>query len=182
MRCSIAGTLDAMGDRWAVLILRDLHFGLSKFEEFRHSTGVTNATLSDRLRRLEEQALVERRLYQTSPERYEYVLTRKGRDTRLVILALLQVGDKWQVSGPDGPPVTFASAKTNAPIRLALIDAGTGEKVRTSEVVPKAGPGADDFVRWRLAHLRRAADLSLSSRQSPRRRSPMRFAAKQPRA
>ena len=81
MACSIAGVLEAIGDRWAVLILRDLSLGLKRYEDLRHSTGVTNATLSDRLKHLEDHELIERRRYQTNPERYEYVLTAKGRDT-----------------------------------------------------------------------------------------------------
>src|SRR6266571_1346304 len=95
MVCSIAGVLDAVGDRWAVLILRDLSLGLSKYEDLRKSTDVTHATLSDRLKHLEENELIERRRYQTNPERFEYVLTRNGSNVILVIQALAQVGDKW---------------------------------------------------------------------------------------
>lgn len=97
MVCSIAGVLEAVGDRWAVLILRDLSLGLSRYEDLRRSTDVTNATLSDRLRHLEDNGLIERRQYQSNPERYEYVLPPKGRDVILVIQALAQVGDKWAV-------------------------------------------------------------------------------------
>ena len=61
MVCSIAGVLEAVGDRWAVLILRDLSLGLSRYEDLRRSTDVTNATLSDRLRHLEDNGLIERR-------------------------------------------------------------------------------------------------------------------------
>jgi DNA-binding Lrp family transcriptional regulator len=64
MACSIAGALEAIGYRWAVLILRDLSLGLSRYEELRRSTGVTNATLSDRLKHLEDNELIERRRYQ----------------------------------------------------------------------------------------------------------------------
>ena len=66
MVCSIAGVLEAVGDRWAVLILRDLSLGLSRYEDLRRSTDVTNATLSDRLRHLEDNGLIERRQYQQS--------------------------------------------------------------------------------------------------------------------
>jgi DNA-binding HxlR family transcriptional regulator len=58
MTCSIAGALEAIGDRWAVLILRDLMLGLSKYEDLRRSTGVTHATLSDRLKHLEDKQLL----------------------------------------------------------------------------------------------------------------------------
>ena len=151
MACSIAGVLDAVGDRWAMLILRDLGLGLSRFEDFRRSTGVTNATLSDRLRQLEQNELIERRQYQTSPDRYEYVLTRKGRDIILVIQALLQVGDKWAITGEAGPPLKFVDGATGHGVKLALLDEKTGERVRMTDVRPRPGPGADDLVRWRVA-------------------------------
>ncbi len=151
MVCSIAGVLDALGDRWAVLILRDLSLGLSKYEDLRKSTGVTNATLSDRLRHLEENGLIERQLYQTGPDRYEYVLTRRGGDLMLVIQALLQVGDKWAVTGEAGPPLKFVNRNTGRAVKLALVEEKSGETVRLRDVRPQAGPGADDLVRWRLA-------------------------------
>ena len=95
MVCSIAWALETIGDRWAILILRDLSLGLSRYEDLRQSSGITNATLSDRLKHLEENDLVKRRRYQTNPERYEYFLTRKVSDTMLLTLALVQIGDKW---------------------------------------------------------------------------------------
>ncbi|MGJ5124908.1 winged helix-turn-helix transcriptional regulator [Bradyrhizobium oligotrophicum] len=151
MACSIAGVLNAVGDRWAMLILRDLSLGLSRYEELRKSTGVTHATLSDRLKHLEENELLERRRYQTGPERYEYLLTRKGRDIILVIQALAQVGDKWAITGDAGPPLKFINKNSGRPVKLALVDDKSGELVRMRDVRPLAGPGADDLVRWRLA-------------------------------
>ena len=150
MACSIAGVLDAVGDRWAVLILRDLSLGLSKYEELRRSTGITHATLSDRLKHLEENELIERRQYQTGPDRYEYLLSRKGRDIILVIQALAQVGDKWSVTGDAGPPLKFVNKNSGRPVKLALVDDKSGDVVRFRDVRPQAGPGADDLVRWRL--------------------------------
>src|SRR5260370_29711452 len=99
MACSIAGVLEAIGDRWAVLILRDLSLGLPKYEDLRKSTDVTNATFSDRLKHLEDNELIERRLYPTHPERDENFLTAKGTDIILVVQPLAQVGDKPAVSG-----------------------------------------------------------------------------------
>lgn len=150
MVCSIAGVLHAIGDRWAVLILRDLSLGLSKYEELRKSTGVTHATLSDRLKHLEDNELIERLKYQSRPDRYEYLLTRKGRDIVLVIQALAQVGDKWGITGSAGPPLKFINRKSGRLVKLALIDEKSSEVVRLRDVQPQAGPGADDLVRWRL--------------------------------
>jgi DNA-binding HxlR family transcriptional regulator len=155
MVCSIAGALEAIGDRWAVLILRDLGLGLSKYEDLRRSTDVTNATLSDRLKHLEDHGLIERRRYQVNPERYEYILTQRGRDTILIVQALAQVGDKWAVSGTPGPPLKFVNRKTGRAVKLALVDQQTGERVRSSDVQPQEGPGADDLVRWRLQYFRK---------------------------
>jgi DNA-binding HxlR family transcriptional regulator len=155
MACSIAGVLEAIGDRWAVLILRDLSLGLSKYDDLRRSTEVTNATLSDRLKHLEDRELIERRRYQTNPERYEYVLTAKGRDIILVIQALAQVGDKWAVSGDAGPPLRFVDRKTGHLVKLAMVDRETGQRVRAQDLLPQEGPGADDLVRWRLTHFQK---------------------------
>jgi DNA-binding HxlR family transcriptional regulator len=152
MACSIAGVLEAIGDRWAVLILRDLSLGLSRYEDLRRSTGVTNATLSDRLKHLEDNELIERRRYQLNPERYEYFLTAKGRDIILVIQALAQVGDKWAVSGNAGPPLKFVDRKTGHTVKLAMVDKETGQRVRAQDLLPQAGPGADELVRWRLTY------------------------------
>src|SRR6201998_647278 len=112
MVSSIAGVLEAIGDRWAVLILRDLSLGLSRYEDLRRSTDVTHATLSERLRHLADNGLIERRQYQINPERYEYVLTPKGRDLILVIQAMAQVGDKWGGAGDAGPALPFVCQKT----------------------------------------------------------------------
>jgi len=150
MVCSIAGVLDAVGDRWAMLILRDLGLGLRRYDDLRRSTNVTHATLSDRLKHLEENGLIERRQYQTGPDRYEYVLTRKGADIILVIQALAQIGDKWQVTGDEGPPLKFVNRNNGRPVKVALVDEKSGEIVRLRDVRPRAGPGADDLVRWRL--------------------------------
>ena len=155
MACSIAGVLEAIGDRWAVLILRDLSLGLRRYEDLRRSTGVTNATLSDRLKHLEDNELIERRRYQTNPERYEYFLTPKGRDTILVMQALLQVGDKWAVSGNAGPPLKFVDRKTGHAVRLAMVDNETGQRIKTQDLQPQAGPGADELIHWRLTHFQK---------------------------
>jgi DNA-binding HxlR family transcriptional regulator len=152
MACSIAGVLEAIGDRWAVLILRDLSLGLSRYEDLRRSTEVTNATLSDRLKHLEDNELIERRRYQLNPERHEYFLTPKGRDIILVIQALAQVGDKWAVSGNAGPPLKFVDRRTGHTVKLAMVDKETGQRVRAQDLLPQAGPGADELVRWRLTY------------------------------
>lgn len=154
MVCSIAGVMGAIGDRWGLVILRDLVCGLSRYEDFRQSSGITNATLSDRLKHLEANGLIERRRYQTSPERFEYLLTQKGRQIAPLMPVLAQIGDRLGVSGADAPPFTFVNRRTGAEVRSSFIDQETGDVVNPADVEIKPGPGADDLVRWRLSHAR----------------------------
>ena len=151
MACSIAGVLEVIGDRWALLVVRDVLLGLRRYEDLRRSTGVTHATLSDRLKRLTDDGLVERRRYQTNPDRHEYLPTAKGKDLALVIQALAQVGDKWEVTGDAGPPLRFHNRRTGSRVKLVLVDEKSGEQVRFRDVIAEPGPGADDLIRWRLS-------------------------------
>src|SRR4030081_1594398 len=93
-RCPVARTLDIIGERWTILILRDLLVdGPRKFQDFEHSlAGISPNTLSARLKRLDEHGIVERRFYEQHPPRAEYVLTPKGRALGPVLKALLDWG------------------------------------------------------------------------------------------
>jgi DNA-binding HxlR family transcriptional regulator len=152
MVCPIAGVMAVIGDRWGLVILRDLVCGLARYEDFRRSSGVTNATLSDRLKQLEANGLVERRRYQVNPERFEYLLTAKGRHIAPLMPVLAQIGDRMGVSGAAMPPMKFVNRKTGAEARFGFIDQRTGERVTAADLEIEAGPGADDLVRWRLSH------------------------------
>lgn len=171
MVCSIAGVMAAIGDRWGLLILRDLGCGLSRYEEFRQSSGVTNATLSDRLKHLEANGLIEQRRYQVNPERFEYHLTQKGWQIAPVMVMLAQIGDRLGVSGASAPPMKFVNKKTGADVAWAFIDQNTGKHVNAIDLAIKAGPGADDLVRWRLSHAEggrhRVDDTVVSSADTP---------------
>ena len=94
MRCPIARTLDIIGERWTILILRDLLLeGPRKFQDFQQSlAGISPNTLSARLKRHEESGVVERRFYEQHPPRAEYLLTAKGRALGPVLKALLDWG------------------------------------------------------------------------------------------
>ena len=96
MRCPVARTLDLIGERWTILILRDLLLqGPRKFQEFEQSLkGISPNTLSTRLKKLEEHGLVERRFYVDHPPRAEYLLTDKGRTLGPALKALLEWGRK----------------------------------------------------------------------------------------
>ncbi len=103
MPCSIARSLDVVGEWWSLLVLRDVFRGLRRFEQIQKDLGVASNVLTARLSRLRADGLLERRPYQERPVRYEYFLTEKGRDLYPVMIALIQWGDK-HLAGPGGPP------------------------------------------------------------------------------
>ena len=157
MRCSIAGALELIGDRWSLLIIRDLSLGLSRYDDFRASTGIPAATLAARLRHLAASGIVERVRYQQRPPRDEYRLTPMGRDLWQVSLALREWGDRWDASGFGAPTVETVDRETGRPLRLALVDAETGEPVPLGRSILRPGPGADERVRRLLDRADRAA-------------------------
>lgn len=150
MRCSIAGALEAIGDRWAILVLRDLAFGLHRYDDLRASLGIPTTTLAARLKHLETHGLVERVRYQDRPPRDEYRLTEKGRGLWKVTTALREWGDRWDASGYGAPTVEVVDRRTGRELQLALVDPETGLTVPCEQIQYRPGPGADDVVRGLL--------------------------------
>ena len=147
MTCSVAGALEAIGDRWAVLLLRDLSLGLSRYDELQASTGMPTTTLSTRLKHLEGSGLVERRPYQDNPPRHEYRLTDKGRDLWKVLTALREWGDRWDANGLGASTIELVDDQTGRPLVLALVDQETGEAVPQSRARLRPGPIAAPGLR-----------------------------------
>ncbi|WP_199560260.1 winged helix-turn-helix transcriptional regulator [Sphingomonas psychrotolerans] len=142
----MAGALEVIGDRWALLLIRDLSFGMGRYDELRASTNIPPATLAARLKHLVETGIVERTRYQERPPRDEYRLTDKGRDLWKVTLSLREWGDRWDASG-FGVPMETVDLKTGHSLHLALVDDETGEVVPFERATLRPGPGADDTVR-----------------------------------
>ncbi len=97
--CSVARTLLILGDKWTFLILRETFFGIRRYEELRTRLGIATNILRDRLSRLTEQGILVKRLYQESPERFEYRLTEKGKDFYGPFIAMMRWGDRWLSGG-----------------------------------------------------------------------------------
>ena len=135
--CSIARALEVVGERWTLLIVRDAFLGRRRFDEFQQSLGISRNVLTERLSRLVEEGILERVLYQEHPARYEYRLTRKGRDLHLALSGLRQWGDEYL---SEKPPTMLRSKADGQPVMAALIPEGQAH-LRVDEVELVPGPG-----------------------------------------
>jgi DNA-binding HxlR family transcriptional regulator len=137
--CSIARTLGVVGDRWTLLVLRDLVLGLHRFEQLLISLGVASNVLSDRLNRLVAEGILERVRYSERPERFEYHLTRKGRELGVALIALMQWGDRYISEKP--PRIARRrSDKSRVSARLIARD---GSVITSDELELVPGPGLE---------------------------------------
>lgn len=94
--CPVAKSADVIGDRWTMLILRELFFGQERFEEFQSRTGASPQMLADRLRHLTDKGIIVREAYQQRPVRYQYSLTDKGKDLFSVLYAMRNWAERWE--------------------------------------------------------------------------------------
>ena len=101
--CSVAKSLELIGERWTMLVVREVFLGNRRFDEMAARLGIARNVLTTRLHRLVEEGVLEKVRYQERPERFEYRLTEKGIDLWPVIVSLIQYGDRYYA--PDGPPL-----------------------------------------------------------------------------
>ena len=135
--CSIARTLELVGERWTLLIVRDAFLGMRRFDEFQASLGIARNVLADRLNRLVDAGVFERVRYSERPERFEYRLTPMGRDLNVAIAALRQWGDEYLA---EKPPRLLRRRSDGHPVVAALVPEGAETlSGRDIELVP--GPG-----------------------------------------
>jgi DNA-binding HxlR family transcriptional regulator len=148
--CSIARPLAFLGERWTVLVLRDLMLGRRRFDEIQESLGVATNVLSQRLATLVAEGVAERRRYREHPERFEYRLTQKGLDLEPVLLALLAWGDRY-TAGPKGPPLETVHEDCGHAFHMVPSCSHCGELVDPRHVHSRPGSGADEeqLRRWR---------------------------------
>jgi DNA-binding HxlR family transcriptional regulator len=98
--CSVAAALGLIGEKWSLLVIRELAFRVHRFDAIARNTGAPRDILTNRLRRLEAAGILEKRQYQERPPRFEYHLTDAGNELRPVLLSLAQWGDRWAVDEP----------------------------------------------------------------------------------
>ena len=138
--CSIAATLELIGERWTLLIIRDAFLGIRRFDDFQRRLGIARNVLQSRLERLVEEDVLERIEYQQRPRRFEYMLTPKGVDLWPVLVALLKWGDKHAF--PDGPPMIMRHAGCGGEVDDRRMCTHCGKPLEANEVRVEPGPGA----------------------------------------
>jgi DNA-binding HxlR family transcriptional regulator len=135
--CSIARALELVGERWTLLIIRDALLGVRRFDEFQDSLGVARNVLTDRLNRLVGEGILERSAYNDRPPRFEYLLTEKGRELAVPVLALMQWGDRHL---SPKPPRIARRRSDGSGLRVAFVSSDD-ELVSPADIEVVAGPG-----------------------------------------
>jgi DNA-binding HxlR family transcriptional regulator len=135
--CSIARALEVVGDRWTLLVIRDLERGRHRFDQLLESLGIASNVLTDRLNRLVEAGVLHRVRYSERPERFEYHLTEKGLELAVSLLALMHWGDRHL---SDKPPAIARRRSDRSPVSVRIV-AKDGSAVAPDELEIVPGPG-----------------------------------------
>lgn len=138
--CSIARTLEVLGERWTLLVVRDAMLGLRRFDEFQRSLGVARNVLTERLKRLVEAGVLERDEYQRHPQRFEYRLTAVGRELGVPLIGLMQWGDRHR-TGPAGPPRLARHESCGGEAQARLVCDRCGGTLTGGDLELVLGPG-----------------------------------------
>ncbi len=124
--CSVARTLEHIGERWTFMVLRDAFYGVRRFDDFQASLGIARNILTKRLTKLVEAGIMRKEPYQEHPPRYEYRLTEKGRDLVPILTSLLAWGDKWEA---DEPPVRLIHTTCGSVMRTKAVCSECGDEI-----------------------------------------------------
>lgn len=149
LNCSLADTLNLIGEWWTILILRESFFGTRRFEDFQQHLGIARNILTARLNTLCENGILERVPVKEGAKRHEYRLTTMGRDLLTVVIALTQWGDRW-LRQEQGAPVKFIERDSGEEIPEVSIRSKDGRQLKTRDLAMIPGPGANDETRDRL--------------------------------
>jgi DNA-binding HxlR family transcriptional regulator len=138
--CSIARSLEVIGERWSLLIVRDAVFGgATRYSDFQRSLGVATNILKSRLDGFVEAGIMRRHRYSEQPEMYEYLLTDKGRALAPALVALSEWGDRWATDGE--PPILYTHSVCGAGITQQTMCAHCGRVEDPTEIQAEIGPG-----------------------------------------
>ncbi|MGK2955156.1 MAG: winged helix-turn-helix transcriptional regulator [Solirubrobacterales bacterium] len=138
--CSIARSLEVVGERWSILILRSITMGATKFDDLQKVLGITRSVLTTRLRRMTEFGVIEKKIYSEHPPRYKYLLTDKGKDLWPVLVHLMRWGDEYYLD-PAGKPTIIEHYGCGGEPDLHLNCDKCGRPLEFSDLRSLAGPG-----------------------------------------
>jgi DNA-binding HxlR family transcriptional regulator len=139
--CSAARTLEQVGERWSLLIVRDALFrGRRRFVDFQRSLGLATNVLTARLDAFVAAGIMERGTYSSHEDHYEYLLTDKGRDLAPVVIALTAWGDRW--GAPNGPPIVYRHTGCGGQVPAAMVCGRCDQTVQVESIETQPGPGA----------------------------------------
>ncbi|MBW4504839.1 MAG: helix-turn-helix transcriptional regulator [Scytonema hyalinum WJT4-NPBG1] len=140
MCCSVARSLDLIGEWWSLLIVRDIFLGMRRFEELRQDLGISRKVLTERLETLISAEILERRRYHERPERYEYWLTEKGTELFPVLLVLMQWGDRW--TAQNGVPREIIHTTCGKLTQPVVVCAHCGTELNAHNIHTRPGSGS----------------------------------------
>lgn len=152
MRCPVARSMEVLGERWAILVLREAFYGTTRFDDFERNLGIAPNILSARLSKLVAHGLLARR--PVAGGRHEYVLTEKSRDFFSVYVALKRWGDRW-MGDAEGPLVLLEEIESGRPVMAPPLLRADGQPLAPEDVRVLPGPGASERMRRRLAEMGR---------------------------
>jgi DNA-binding HxlR family transcriptional regulator len=132
--CPIARTTDLMGDWWTPIVMREAFLGRRRFDDFQRALSLSRGVLAQRLSRLVEEGLLEKRLYQERPPRHEYWLTEKGRAFYPVLAAMWRFGEDWLWDEGSESPFELFDPESGNPIRPQVVDQNTGKPIDVRKV------------------------------------------------
>lgn len=155
--CSIARTLEVVGERWTMLVVRNVFLGLRRFDEIQANLGIARNVLTTRLEKLVEIGVLEKRPYQERPVRHEYRLTEKGIDLWPVMTALMHWGDQ-HAPAPGGPPVLVRHRGCGGTMTPGFVCDTCGATLGPRDVESRPGPGAPPDHPLVLRQRRRALE------------------------
>lgn len=138
---SVGRTLQVFDDPWTFAVLREAFFGVRRFDDFAAQLDISRNVLTKRLKHLVAEGVLERRQYQSRPDRFEYRLTDRGRDMYPIFLALMEWGDRW-LAGPEGVPLVLVHRPCGATTGPRPTCDGCGEPLTARDMDYKPGPGA----------------------------------------
>lgn len=139
LNCAMAKTLAFLGERWTILIVRDLFLGFRRFDQLQARLGVASNVLSERLATLVEEGVIEKRPYSNHAGRFEYRLTQKGRDLQPVLLAILAWGDRYKVGSS---PLLLEHTECGHRMHAVAACSHCGGELTPENVKATTGPGA----------------------------------------